>query len=617
MKHILKKFVTCSCAVLLLVAAVAACLPASAAADTAFDEKNIAVSFGVMTDLHLKDAAAEEKYNRAAEVTEQFAGRVPDAILFAGDYSYEGRKDEAEMFLNQTKRLYDPQKTALVVAYGNHDTYWSGSMKADGWYEVIKELFADKYQAADSQPQAGNQHVIVNGYHFLTVELKKYSPNVYDTATKEWLEETLDAIVEENPNQPIFVATHAAMRNTVYGSDMELEEGITEWGTSTDLNTVLQFYPQVVLFSGHSHYGNSLDRAIMQTDYTAVQVGSVIGIDVAYKQESNYVNASVSSLAATAQGLLVEVDKKGVTRITRIDYTRGAQIGEPWIIQKVNARKGTHLKDYTHDRAKTAAPVIDAKTLKVTPTDRGYAVNFAYPKTDATVYSYTYTIKRGGQTVRSFNVLSEWWNNPQGITTETYNFSEWDAEIAITPTDEWGNVGNTVTVKVADAEAQAKAWAAEVDGKIAAIGTVNQNSRAAIEAARGAYDALTDAVKALVTKLDVLEAAEKAFADLLSTATTNKPTTKPVTTTGPEGTSPTEPVTEQPDTVPVTEQPDTEPDTDETDPTGTTTTAPVQSSTPADGGADVPVGLIVGIAVGAVVVIAVVVLLLLLKKRKT
>ena len=58
---------------------------------------------------------------------------------------------------------------------------------------------------------------------------------------------------------------------------------------------------------------------------------------------------------------------------------------------------------------------------------------------------------------------------------------------------------------------QDKAAAKAVDEKIDAIGEVTLESEAAIEAARAAYDGLTDAQKALVEKLAVLEAAEEAL----------------------------------------------------------------------------------------------------------
>ena len=71
-------------------------------------------------------------------------------------------------------------------------------------------------------------------------------------------------------------------------------------------------------------------------------------------------------------------------------------------------------------------------------------------------------------------------------------------------------VAGAETPEVNPDEEAAKA----VDAKIEAIGTVTKDSKAAIEAARAAYDALTDAQKALVKKLEVLTAAEKTLADL-------------------------------------------------------------------------------------------------------
>lgn len=55
--------------------------------------------------------------------------------------------------------------------------------------------------------------------------------------------------------------------------------------------------------------------------------------------------------------------------------------------------------------------------------------------------------------------------------------------------------------------------------KIDAIGTVTLASLSAIEAARNAYEALTDAQKAFVTNLEVLTAAEKEYAALLADTT--------------------------------------------------------------------------------------------------
>ena len=80
-----------------------------------------------------------------------------------------------------------------------------------------------------------------------------------------------------------------------------------------------------------------------------------------------------------------------------------------------------------------------------------------------------------------------------------------------------GLVENLDTLTAAEEALQAlldEAAAKAVDEQIASIGEVTKDSKSAIEAARSAYDALTAGQKEFVTKLDVLIAAEKAYADL-------------------------------------------------------------------------------------------------------
>ena len=68
----------------------------------------------------------------------------------------------------------------------------------------------------------------------------------------------------------------------------------------------------------------------------------------------------------------------------------------------------------------------------------------------------------------------------------------------------------------ADKEETDKAAAKAVDEKITAIGEVTLGSKAAIDEARTAYEALTDDQQALVRNLSVLEAAESAYEELVN-----------------------------------------------------------------------------------------------------
>ena len=116
-----------------------------------------------------------------------------------------------------------------------------------------------------------------------------------------------------------FRILHQHIKDTVYGSQ--------EWGTkdSAKINEVLKEYPQVITFSGHSHYPLDDPRSIHQKDFTSVGTSSVSYMEV----EGGKVQGTIPPGASTlSQGLLVEVDDKEVT-INRRDFHTNSWTGEP------------------------------------------------------------------------------------------------------------------------------------------------------------------------------------------------------------------------------------------------------------------------------------------------
>jgi len=104
-------------------------------------------------------------------------------------------------------------------------------------------------------------------------------------------------------------------------------------------------------------------------------------------------------------------------------------------------------------------------------------------------------------------------SGPQLVETEAgFTLNEYGEVTLVYYADTTGGAvsyrvyGAPVTVTFADSPA-----VAEVEGKINAIGKVTLDSKAAIEAARAAYEDLTDAKKARVTNLAVLEKAEEVY----------------------------------------------------------------------------------------------------------
>jgi hypothetical protein len=138
--------------------------------------------------------------------------------------------------------------------------------------------------------------IVINGYHFIGVS---YDDNGKTFSGKtEWLKERLDNATKENPNKPIFVYQHPSPTLTIYGS--------ISW-SDFDIRKVLSKYPQVVDFSGHSHYSPSDPRSVWQGEFTAIGCGSL----KALMSNLNYIEGDNDAPGKSAAAWLVEVDNEG------------------------------------------------------------------------------------------------------------------------------------------------------------------------------------------------------------------------------------------------------------------------------------------------------------------
>ncbi|MBR2789075.1 MAG: hypothetical protein IKD70_00450, partial [Eggerthellaceae bacterium] len=138
---------------------------------------------------------------------------------------------------------------------------------------------------------------------------------------------------------------------TVYGS--------SAWNTP-DLTAVLSRYPQVVDFSGHSHYPIENPRSIWQGSFTALGTGSLTYFEMGLTGVSDSSifpvgNTGAYSMSKTGardadECYIVEVDKYGAVRITGYELTTGTVICRYYL--RTPALKSSFT--YTDGRADTA-----------------------------------------------------------------------------------------------------------------------------------------------------------------------------------------------------------------------------------------------------------------------
>lgn len=345
----MKKIVAVICSIALLMAGIPAGIiltkATAASKEVEFDESNIVLKTGVISDPHLsysnyslqRITERTQGYANAIAQLNEMAGGELDAVMMLGDYTSTGNKLQGETFAQATKVIFDGvfgegNWPVLSLAYGNHDTYWKfaspeySSMSVSEWESLFK-TYALLNDGVDTDGLGSYHYKVVKGekeFHYITLETQKYNPNEYAAETLEWLDNLLSTI---SSDEYVYVGSHAPIQKSgVYGTDSELEKNAAWASAGSDgLHEVLAKYPQVIYMSGHTHFSECPDTAIMQNDYTAITVSSLLAQNF-YSAKSPYIDGTDS--ISGGMGLYIEVDGNGNQRISRVDFAGSETVAD-------------------------------------------------------------------------------------------------------------------------------------------------------------------------------------------------------------------------------------------------------------------------------------------------
>ena len=208
-----------------------------------------------------------------------------DAVIVAGDFTGGGAEIEYQIF-NKIVEENMKSETQLLTILGNHEFIDYRDVDASVGYDVYKKYINENVDT----------DVVINGYHFIGVSYDDDGESF--TGKMKWLDERLRNATNEDPDKPIFVYQHPHPFLTVYGS--------VNWG-DISLRAVLSKYPQVVDFSGHSHYAPNDPRSVWQGEFTAIGCGSL----AAFMGNLNYIEGDQDAPGKSGGAWIVEVDKYG------------------------------------------------------------------------------------------------------------------------------------------------------------------------------------------------------------------------------------------------------------------------------------------------------------------
>lgn len=262
--------------------------------------------FAACSDIHVsgKESTAEERHpeeERLAKLInfmydysakQEYKGF--DALCIAGDMTDGGRDFEYDSF-NKVIKENLKDETKLLICTGNHEYIAYRDKDASEGARMFEEKI---------QPNQ-DTHEIINGYHFV---LCSYSEDGRTFKAKlPWFDKETEAAVRESGNKPVFTFQHPAPQGTIYGSVC--------WGDK-DIPKIFRKYPQMINFSGHSHYPVNDPRSIWQNKYTALGCGTL-----------SYYETDLDGFAGNfpyetheaAQFYIVEADAEGNVRILSYD----------------------------------------------------------------------------------------------------------------------------------------------------------------------------------------------------------------------------------------------------------------------------------------------------------
>lgn len=434
-----------------------------------FDDQNIVLSFGAISDTHILSYASnnDTKFVNAIQMLKTKSNNKLDALFIAGDVTDTGNTQAITQFKSILDANLDTS-TEVVFATGNHDI---PAMKNK--QNAFKNILVDwSYRnpfsgVTASDIDIGNYHTKINGYHFISISMKSYSGDSTASDLK-WLKQQLEAAQKDSPNKPIFIASHPSVYDTIYGSrldDVFASAPGDRWNDAK-IGEVLKQYPQTVIFGGHTHFPLNPETSIMQDGFTVIGTASVSYMSTDPFFIDTPGGTEIGDCGLISQGNLVQVDKNGVVKVTRLDFSKGVEIKQPWIFPTAtDASKFI----YTRDRANKTTPPAFAQNanldaaFKISGKAVAVTVNFDNATDDDMVQHYKIEIynKDESDLIFSNYAFSDFYFHPDAkldasikkkfvVMNGLYGSSkdlpsESEVLLKITPYDSFGNAGKPLS----------------------------------------------------------------------------------------------------------------------------------------------------------------------------
>lgn len=426
------------------------------------------LQFAVISDVHFDNGTGGGANVRMPIALRNISDHGDlDAIAVCGDLTETGDVSEFVMFRDcflNDENYYCPNIFELILMLGNHDNI-------KGEYQSFMETMR---VFNNDEPYPLNTYRVIKGYPFISISMRSTATsdwgnpsaglNAFPRSATDFLREAMAEAAEECPDKPIFVFAHIPPRYTCYGSWPELEGA--DWSMSV-LNSILNQYPQTVMFAGHSHYPIGDPRSIhqgvnpnssRQNYFTSINTGSITYSEISTPR----VDEGIHPLGYqdVNEGLIVRETEDGDIEIIRLDVRRNVEIDPDhrWVLKAPfdgsqfcygDVRDADDNPNNVPLRDGLPAPVfLEGSGLDVKPSAFGATITIPQATDETCVFCYHVKVTTEGAIVKEGSVFSQFYLNtdmPESISYKVYNLKPGRTyDVEVTALDSYENVSDAL-----------------------------------------------------------------------------------------------------------------------------------------------------------------------------
>ncbi|MBP1965700.1 metallophosphoesterase family protein [Paenibacillus aceris] len=294
------------------------------------EEEEPELSFPVISDIHVQSWDEQSHYKFAAALRDlNDLNPNPNILIINGDLT-NGMSSDYDKLDELLKSNPHPKNIAFTI--GNHEFY-------QAWFDAKKAWNADTFPNKESEQASihrflqlsGEKQVYydrkIQGYHFIFLGSEQYrqsnEANLEDAYLSQkqldWLRTKLKEDVDAE--KPVFVFLHQPLPYSVAGTHFccTNNRAVVQ---HEELKKILSNYPQVIFFSGHTHWELKLLNTLVRDKFTMVNSSSV-----RQPWTDNGLGGEMALGPDESEGLYVEVYKDKMT-IKGRDFYRHRWIPE-------------------------------------------------------------------------------------------------------------------------------------------------------------------------------------------------------------------------------------------------------------------------------------------------